>query len=247
MKKMYEKNEVRHALIWIGLYLIISIIAINVGEILEINRFVITFIPLAILAIVLFLYLKKTGIDKKIGLSPKYEMSSAKLLYYIPLVLFSISPLVYGINKDLSWLDVTAIIVMMLSVGFLEEVIFRGLLYRGLLKKWKPITVIIFVSLTFGFGHITSILVGKELLWTLLQILNATIVGFMFLAVYMSNNNLVPVIIAHGVYNSLVNISLGATTAPKWLIIINTIISVSYSLYIIFYLKSLDKVIKTKK
>lgn len=242
MIKLYQKNQVRHALAWLAIYLVTSIVVINIGQELKISEQLSGFIPLSILSLIMFSYLKRTKIDKNIGLTKKFELSSSKMIFYIPLIAFALIPLFYEFNKELSIIEIIASLLMMLSVGFLEETIFRGLLFRGLQKVWKPVVVIVFLSLTFGFGHITSLLMGKDLALTLLQIANATIVGLMFLLVVISTNNLIVVIIIHGIYNFLVSISLIDSSSTS-LLIINAAISILYSIYMIFYLKSYKKII----
>ena len=218
--------------------------AINIVEELNVSEYLASAIPLFILSLIMFKYLKKTGINKSIGLTNRFNTTTPKMLYYMPLILFAFIPLLYGINQQLSNVEVIAALVMMLAVGFLEEVIFRGLLFKSLLKKWKPLVVILFVSLTFGFGHITSLLIGEDLLLTLLQIVNATIVGLMFLLVVIATNNLIPVIIIHGLYNFFVTISLLNTSSTS-LLVINSVISINYSLYMVMHLKTTDKIMKS--
>ena len=92
----------------------------------------------------------------------------------------------------------------MLCVGFLEELIFRGLLFNAMLKNGKNSAIIV-SSVTFGVGHIINLINGSgaELLPNLLQVVYAIAVGFMFMMIYYRTKSLLPCIITHGVFNAL--------------------------------------------
>lgn len=45
----------------------------------------------------------------------------------------------------------------MINIGFLEEIIFRGILYKSIEKDNKKLAIII-SSVTFGIGHIVNLL-----------------------------------------------------------------------------------------
>ncbi len=68
--------------------------------------------------------------------------------------------------------------MMMIFVGFLEEIIFRGFLFRGIAKDNLKEAVII-SSVTFGIGHIVNLLNGYDILKNSIQIVFAVAVGFM--------------------------------------------------------------------
>lgn len=73
----------------------------------------------------------------------------------------------------------------MLCVGFLEEVIFRGLLFKAIAKdNIKPAVVI--SSVTFGVGHIINLFNGSgmALVSNLCQIVFAIAVGFLLVTIF---------------------------------------------------------------
>jgi uncharacterized protein len=65
--------------------------------------------------------------------------------------------LLYGINTSLSATEIAFMAMMYIGVGFMEEVIFRGLMFKALEKKWNHYIVVAFISFTFAIGHIVSI------------------------------------------------------------------------------------------
>ena len=92
----------------------------------------------------------------------------------------------------------------MLGVGFLEEMIFRGLLFNAMLKDSSK-TAIIVSSITFGMGHIINLINGSgaELIPNLMQVVYASAVGFMFVMIYYRTKSLFVCIITHGLFNAL--------------------------------------------
>jgi len=90
----------------------------------------------------------------------------------------------------------------MIGVGFLEEIIFRGFLFK-MMAKDNIKSAIIVSSLTFGIGHIVNLLNGASFIPTLIQICYAVSFGFLFVTILIKGKSLWPCIIAHIVINSL--------------------------------------------
>jgi membrane protease YdiL (CAAX protease family) len=86
--------------------------------------------------------------------------------------------------------------VTMAVAGLLEELIFRGLLFKAMYKDDQKAAIIV-GSLTFGMGHIVNLLNGAPLTATLLQIAYATAIGYLFIVIFLKSGSLVPCIIAH--------------------------------------------------
>ncbi len=70
--------------------------------------------------------------------------------------------------------DALLYVISMCCVGFLEEVIFRGLLFRAMEKENLKRAIIV-SSLTFGLGHIVNLFngSGKDLVSNMIQIVFA--------------------------------------------------------------------------
>ena len=92
----------------------------------------------------------------------------------------------------------------MCCVGFLEEVIFRGLLFRAI-EKDNVKTAIIVSALTFGLGHIVNLFngSGRGLRETVFQIGFAVMVGFVLVLIFYRGGSLIPCILFHSVNNAL--------------------------------------------
>ena len=149
----------------------------------------------------LLLLLTKSELLREFGLC-KIQKPQKSNLFYLPLFLIILPNLVFGFNLTLSPLEALLGVVTMLMVGFLEEVIFRGFLFKALCKDNLK-TAVIISSVTFGFGHIINLLNGAEFFGTLLQIFYATAIGFLFTIIFHKTKSLWPCIITHSAVNSL--------------------------------------------
>lgn len=232
MKKLYERNAVLHSLVWLGIYLVLNTITDNIASAMNIEFHLVSAIPNLILGVVCFIYLKRTHISENIGLLTKSTEKSSVMLFYIPLLILPFLNLLYGINTSLSATAIVFMAMMYIGVGFMEEVIFRGLMFKALEKKWNHYLVVAFISFTFAIGHIVSMVAidqsGGD---TLLQIVNAFVVGFMFMIVILASGNLSVCIITHILYNFVANISNVGYTHTE-IITFNIMITGFYFVYL---------------
>ena len=97
----------------------------------------------------------------------------------------------------------TALYVLsMLCVGFLEELIFRGFLFKAMEKDGVKSAIIV-SSVTFGIGHIVNLFNGSgaTLLPNLCQVVSAIAIGFLFVVMFYRGKSLIPCILAHQFIN----------------------------------------------
>lgn len=202
MKKLYEKSELAFSIVWIVAYCTLLSLGDNFSESIGITKSV-TLPIAAALSLILFIYIKKNALMKKYGFCSS-AVSGRRMLYYIPLLLLLTVNLWYGAEMNLSAAETVLYILTMLCVGFLEETIFRGLLFNAMAKNGvKP--AIIVSSITFGIGHIINLFNGSgaELIPNLLQVVYAMATGFMLVMIYYRSKSLIACIAFHGVFNSL--------------------------------------------
>lgn len=132
-----------------------------------------------------------------------------------------------------AFLDTFLFIVCMLFIGFLEEIIFRGFLFKALSRK-NVRSALLISSVTFGMGHIVNLLNGADFLPTLLQIGYATAIGFLFTVLFLKTKSLWPGILAHAVINAT---SLFAVEGNGSIQLISSLVmvvlSVGYALYLL--------------
>ena len=202
MKKLYEKSEITFAIAWIMAYVFSLSLGDNLSETVGIEKAA-TFPIALLLGVVLFLFLKNNGLLEAYGLC-KAKVPARKMLFYIPVVLMLTTNLMFGMGLYISAIEAILYALTMLCVGFLEEVIFRGLLFNAMRKDGVKSAIIV-SSLTFGMGHIVNLFNGSgtELLPNLLQVVYATAAGFMFVMMYYKSKSLWVCIVTHGVFNAL--------------------------------------------
>lgn len=244
MLNLYKKKAVLHSLVWLMAYLIMNTITDNYAGMMGVEPYLISAAPNLLLAAVCFLYLKRTNIAGEIGLLTKPTERPVTMLFYLPLLALPFLNLLYGINKEIPILNLLALFVMYAGVGFMEEVIFRGLMFKALTKKWNRYVVVAFISLTFGIGHIVSMVaIDQSAGDTVLQIINAIVVGFMFMIIILASGNLTICIITHILYNFIASISLVRSTDTS-IIIVSMIITVVYFIYLLLMAKNIKAYFK---
>ena len=212
MNKIYEKNELNFALIWIGIYVVSLSVADSISASLGIEKIVTA--PLCIvLTAIMYFWIRKNGLKEKYGLC-KFQGNLKQYLYFIPLVIIASTNVWWGVKLNVTVLETVFYIISMLCVGFLEEVIFRGFLFKALLKD-NIKTAIIISIVTFGLGNIVNLLNGSELAATLLQVCYAIAIGFAFTIIFYKGKCIWPCIITHSVVSSL-SAFANTENAPKW-------------------------------
>ncbi|MBY8980084.1 MAG: CPBP family intramembrane metalloprotease [Candidatus Lokiarchaeota archaeon] len=93
--------------------------------------------------------------------------------------------------------------ILMLIPGIWEEVSFRGVMMTLNMRKYSRTTVIIVVSLLFGFFHYFNLLGGSDLFATTLQVIWAALFGFLLGYLFIKTKSLIPSIILHYLVNTV--------------------------------------------
>ena len=200
MTRLYKKNELTFALLWIGLYVVLFSVADNISSELGVHKIINAPMGVIVTA-VLAGWIAKNGLQEKYGLL-KSEAPGRRNLFYLPLALIASVNLWVGCQMNVSALETVLHVISMLCVGFMEEIIFRGFLFKAISKENLTRGIII-SSVTFGIGHIVNLLNGEAFLPTLMQIGYAVALGYLFTILFLKTGSLVPCIVTHGVINSL--------------------------------------------
>ena len=119
----------------------------------------------------------------------------------------------------------------MINVGFIEEIIFRGFLFK-MMEKDNIKTAIIVSSVTFGIGHIVNLLNGAELIPTLLQICYAIATGYLFVIIFIKSESLFPCIVTHCLVNALSIFNIQNESMQYVSAIFLTLVPLIYAKYI---------------
>ena len=243
LKRLYDKSNIAFAIAWIVAYCLFM----SAGDLLSASLGVEKSGTLAaglVLSAVLLLFLKKNGLSEAYGLC-RPAVPPQTMLFYIPLLIMLSVNLWCGVSMNLSIFETVLYILSMFCVGFLEEIIFRGLLFEAM-RKDNVKSAIIVSSLTFGVGHIVNLVNGSgtELLANLLQLVYATAAGFMFVMIYYKSKSLLLCIAAHGIFNALSVFSNEANISDRMQILSAVFLSLitgGYGLYIALTLRGKPK------
>ncbi len=202
MKKLYEKNELTFALVWIAVYCVLQSLANPLNEVIG-TAYAASAGFCVLQATVLFLFIRKNGLQKRYGLCNS-PVPAWRFLFYVPLVVLASGNLWNGVALNYSPTETVCRVVCMLCVGFLEEVIFRGLLFTAIAKN-NVRSAIIISSVTFGIGHIINLVNGSGmgLISNLCQIVFAVAVGFLLVTIFYRGGSLLPCILVHSAINTL--------------------------------------------
>lgn len=236
MRKIYEKNALTFSLIWTGVYVVLLSAAESLSDVLAKNTAAAALC--AAMTVFLFLWLGKNGLRKHFGLC-RPAGGAGRYLYYLPLAVIASVNLWCGVTQKFP-IGITVLYVFrMLCVGFLEELIFRGFLYKALCRDGERKAAVI-SALTFGIGHIVNLLNGAELVPTLLQIVYAVAAGFVFVALFIRSGSIVPCVLTHGVLNALGAFALEPDYKTQCVIsLILIVLAAVYAAYLLWRLPPL--------
>lgn len=225
MEKYFEKHETFITILLIIIYVVTNSYCMqNFGT----NDYR-TAIWNFVLSLAIIIFIEKNKLGEYYGLTkfPKFK----DFLFFIPLLIIMSVNLWNGININNSMTEIIFHILSMIGVGFLEEIIFRGFLFK-MMEKDNVNRAILVTSLTFGIGHIVNLLNGAELIPTLIQICNAVAIGYLFVVIFQKGKSLWPCIIAHATINSLSIFNIDNNFSLYIIPIFIIAISISYALYI---------------
>lgn len=228
---LYRKNELTFSIVWIVLYVVLFSVADSIS--LELGTAKIVTVPVCVvMTAFLIVWIVKNGLCEKYGLG-KIQIDYRKYLYFLPLVLIASVNLWGGLVLQMSVLESVLYVVSMLCVGFIEEIIFRGFLFKAICRENVKRAIFI-SSITFGIGHIVNLLNNAETFQTLLQICYATAIGFLFTIIFYKSKSLFPCVLTHSAINALSTFARERSQEENILVaVILTIISVLYAVWIL--------------
>ena len=225
MKKLFKKYENLFCILLIIVYILVNSYCIqNFG--IEDYRSTIINTIFSMALIILMIILKKTSYY---GLTKVKNLK--KYLYFIPLFLIVSVNLWNGVNINNSTSEIIFYILNMMNVGFIEEIIFRGFLFK-MMEKDNIKSAIIVSSITFGIGHIINLLNGANLIPTLFQVCYAMSIGYLFVIIFYKSKSLIPCIITHCLVNSLSIFNVENTISLYVSSVFLIIVPLVYAIYI---------------
>ena len=201
MNKLYQKSQLWFSIVFIIIYVVGASVCDALSDIVGIRQ-VFTLAFLLALSLILIIWMKKNKLLERFGLC-KPKFNSNKFLFYIPLLILVSTNFWFGVRLNYSVIDSVICVLTMLAVGVVEELVFRGLLFRAL-EKDNLIRAIIISSVTFGMGHIVNLISGgyENLLPCICQVFYAMAVGLLFVIMFYKGGSIIACIITHSLVNA---------------------------------------------
>ena len=234
MRTLYEKSELTFTIVWIVIYCVLQSLANPLNDKIGVE-YSASAIFCALQTVILLAFVWKNNLLERYGLC-KPSVSARCFLYYVPLIILATGNLWNGFANNYVLSVTICRVVCMLCVGLIEELIFRGFLFKAIAKD-NMRSAIIISSLTFGIGHLVNIFNGSgmDLVNNLFQICIAIAVGFLFVTIFSRGGSLLPCIITHSAINTLNTFAKEAGfTVEKQIIhaLIMVVLTVGYTLII---------------
>ena len=236
MTKLYKKSEISFAILWIVAYVVLSSLADQLSESYGIIKSVTAVLHIA-MSLILFFWIRNNDLSEKYGFC-RSTIPAKRFLYYLPLIIIASTAFWSGIKLQYGYPGALLYFISMCCVGFLEEVIFRGLLFRAM-EKDNLKTAMIVSSLTFGLGHIVNLFNGSgmDLASSMTQIVLAVLLGFVLVLIFYYGKSLIPCILFHSANNALKVFSADGSLDPQTEMVLNLVVIAivlgGYSLYLV--------------
>ncbi|MBA7511723.1 hypothetical protein ES705_03719 [subsurface metagenome] len=101
--------------------------------------------------------------------------------------------------------------IIALIPGIWEEIAFRGVITKLNLRRYSQRTTLIIVSVLFGLFHFVNLLFGNDLIVTIIQVIYAFLLGFLFGYIFIKTKSLIPSIIVHYLIDSAAQLFMFAS------------------------------------
>jgi len=133
LEKLYKKSEVWFAVVFIIAYVIGDSFLIQASESAGIDM--IYTIPYNLLLLgIMFAFIGKNNLLGYYGIN-KVKCKASKLLYYVPLIIIATVNIWFGACLKMSIVATVIYFLAMVITGIVEEMLFRGLLFKAMSKS----------------------------------------------------------------------------------------------------------------
>lgn len=212
MKKSFSKKHPYISVFLIGLLCtFMTALGTAVPQILRLDineQIVVTTLFLLISIAIGFLIMRKSGAGiSYYGFRRSKKGTYNKVWWYIPLLAVEILPIVMaGFSTEITVPQYIILLIFTVAVGFNEEIYFRGLALKAMEEKGIK-KAIIWTSIVFGVLHLANAFNGKSVLYLVLQMFFAFLVGFVLSEIVSISKSLWVVIIWHAAHDYISSIT----------------------------------------
>lgn len=239
MNKIYftEKHPIIISIIYSLLVLVFPIIA---GVITTINQsnteqtILVQGICFMFAAITAFVIMKRSRYSlKEYGFQA--SNNNKQILYYIPMILIELTSIFTGLRDGITLPYILNVLYFTLMVGICEEVFYRGLMLKTLSIKGSKYAVIA-GSIIFGITHLGNLAGGANMTYTILQVVFATLFGFVCAELVIITRSIIYVIFFHFLHDFIAYISVDSLnrTIDYVILGIQMVLLLLYAVYLWF-------------
>ncbi len=240
MRRFRDDQPIWHAVFWIVLY----VLAVNVGDALSALMGVpnaVTAPLLALMTVGLLFYLRGAGLFRYYGLTLPKRADLRRVWFYLPLALIALLPVVFGNPAGLSTTGVLLFVLLMLGVGFLEELIFRGFLYQAIRESSGLTRAIVISGITFGIGHVVNLLRGYTGGEQLVQILIGIALGLVLAMLVAITGSILPGALFHTVLNTGASLTERSLAVDAAVLGVSLVVCAVYGAYLWLSLRDRER------
>ncbi len=197
------------------------------------EQFIVITVFLVLSVLIGIIIIKSTKLSfADCGFRTNIKDTYKKVWCYIPLVLVEILPiLIAGFSSEITVKQYVALLFFVIAVGFNEEIYFRGIIYNFLFVKGKK-TAIIVSSIIFGVLHLANAFNGKSLIYLILQMFFAFLVGFVLAEIMSITKSIWILIIWHAIHDYIASIGNDTLDMKEIVIIaLQVFILLIYAIY----------------
>ena len=191
-----RKKGLRGALIAIFIYIAL----VNVGDALG-AQYGLGSVVTALFVLALAAVLVKTQSRKDLGLVLPHVGNYQRVMYYLPLLLMVLIQWFDGLEPGMGASGMGEAALLMLGVGFVEEVLFRGMLFHAIENTSTTRRAVIISGVTFGLGHIVNLLRGYSASELAGQIVLAIAIGILLSLLMARTRSVVAGAVFHILFN----------------------------------------------
>ena len=168
-----------------------------------------------LLSVLLTRWILRNGLKQRTGFCPPGGKPSV-WLFWSPLILAALARFLRGavLPSDPSGTLLRGLELIL--AGYLEELLFRGLLFRALEPRF-PRSAALIASLAFALSHLANLFSGAapDIPAVLLQSLYAFFAGLALTLLFRQSGSLIPCILFHSVNNALDLFTPENTFSPR--------------------------------
>lgn len=200
MTRIWGKSELEFALLWIAGYVTGNSLSSVFSDLLKINDCANAVFSLST-SLFLLIWVSKNGLRERYGLC-KARLPASRFLWYIPLIILISRNLWCGVEVPLPTADTIFSVCNMIGVGFIEELLFRGILFQAVSRSGVKKGVVI-SSVLFGLGHIVNLFNGHgmDFAENMRQIIFAIAFGFLCVIIFCRGKTIWPCVLTHAAFN----------------------------------------------